>query len=246
MEYFASGAQADIYKDGSRAIKLFKYSIPKEDIEYEMKLQKTAFEYGLPVPKIFNFTEINGRFGFVMEYINGVPLGKLIFDDNSKLSEYMEKSIEIQRDLHKIETSKFPGMKNKLIRFIMRINKLNEVDKEKILLKLENMAFQSKLCHGDFHVQNLLQTSTEIVIIDWICSCAGTPEPDIYRTYLLYKLFNPEIAELYLDIYCKTVKIDKAKILEWALVVTAARLGEYTKDENEEKMLIGIIRNNMY
>jgi len=39
MEYIASGAQADIYKDGTKAIKLFKNYVKKEDIEYEVNLQ---------------------------------------------------------------------------------------------------------------------------------------------------------------------------------------------------------------
>ena len=33
MEYIASGAQADIYRDGTNAIKLFKNILQKEDIE---------------------------------------------------------------------------------------------------------------------------------------------------------------------------------------------------------------------
>jgi len=32
MEYIASGAQADIYKDGNKAIKLFKNCVSKNDI----------------------------------------------------------------------------------------------------------------------------------------------------------------------------------------------------------------------
>jgi hypothetical protein len=70
MEYIASGAQADIYKDGSKAIKIFKNNIQKREIEYELKLQKMAFEYGLPVPEIFGIIEIDGKFGIEKEYID--------------------------------------------------------------------------------------------------------------------------------------------------------------------------------
>jgi len=40
MKYIASGAQADIYKDSNKAIKLFKNCVNKNDIEYEEKLLK--------------------------------------------------------------------------------------------------------------------------------------------------------------------------------------------------------------
>ena len=39
MEYIASGEQADIYKDGKKAIKLFKNYVQKENVEYEINLQ---------------------------------------------------------------------------------------------------------------------------------------------------------------------------------------------------------------
>jgi len=76
-------------------------------------------------------------------------------------------------------------MKDKLKYFISKASIIPENVKDNILLKLENKTFEYKLCHGDFHVLNLIQTSNDIKIIDWICASSGNPEADIYRTYLL-------------------------------------------------------------
>jgi uncharacterized protein (TIGR02172 family) len=242
MEYIASGAQADIYKEGTKAIKLFKDYVQKENIEYEVNLQKMAFDYGLPVPEIFDITEINGKFGIVMEYIDGEPLGKIIMENDSKFEEYLLKSIEIQSSIHKIETDKFPFMEDIQKNYILGTNKLTQSDKENILGKIENTSYENKLCHGDFHILNLIQTSNDIKIIDWVCASSGNPNADICRTYLLYKIYMEEIADIYLETYCKIKKVDKFEIMSWLSIVAGARLGEYVKDENEERILKEIIK----
>jgi tRNA A-37 threonylcarbamoyl transferase component Bud32 len=245
VELIASGAQADVYKDGSRAIKLFRYNIQKENVEYEVNTQSIAFDYGLPVPKIYDTIEINGKLGIIMEYIDGIPVGKIISRNIFKLKKYLKKSIEIQNDIHKIETNKLSPMKNILNNYVLQTNKLADIEKEKILTKMDKMSFENRLCHGDFHVFNLIQTSTEVKIIDWICASSGNPEADIYRTHLLYKLFNKYVANIYLDTYCKLFCKDKQKILEWSSIIAGARLGEYIKNEKEEKKLRNILNNTM-
>jgi aminoglycoside phosphotransferase (APT) family kinase protein len=245
MEYIASGAQADVYKEGSKAIKLFKDYVQKENIEYEVNLQKMAFDYGLPVPEIFDITEINGKFGRVMEYIEGVPLGSIIMENNSKFEEYLVKSIEIQSSIHKVETDKFPLMKDIQKNYILGTNKLTQTDKEKLLNKMEKSTYENKLCHGDFHILNLIQTSNDIKIIDWVNANSGTPNADICRTYLLYKIHMENIADIYLETYCNIKKVDKLEVLSWLSIIAGARLGEYVKDENAENILKEIIKNNI-
>ena len=244
MEYIASGAQADIYKDGSKAIKLFKYNISKYDIEREFNLQKMAYNYGLPVPKIYDIIEKDNKLGIIMEYVEGIPVGNIIFNNNTKFEEYIKISIEIQNNIHKIETNEFPFMKEKLKLNIVKANILYESEKENLLLKLEDKIFENKLCHGDFHILNLIQTSNGIKIIDWICGSSGSPDADIYRTYLLYKLYDKEISEIYLKTYCKMYNLDKFNILKWASIVAGARIGEYIKDEKEKNILMEIINES--
>jgi uncharacterized protein (TIGR02172 family) len=241
MEYIASGSEADIYKDGDKAIKIFKNRFQKKDIEYEVNLQKMAFNYGLPVPEIYDIINIDNKMGIVMEYINGIPLGNIVQENNGNLEKYLIMSIEIQNAIHKIEAKDFPLMKDKHKCHITNANLINEEDKENLLSKIENTIYEDKLCHGDLHFSNLIQTSNGIKIIDWICACSGNPEADIYRTYLLYKIYAGELADIYLETYCKIMNVDKLKILSWASIIAGDRLGEYTRDETEINKLKEII-----
>jgi hypothetical protein len=56
------------------------------------------------------------------------------------------------------------------------------------------------------------------------------------------QIYKDEVAGLFLDTYCKIIKVDRLKILSWAPVVAGARLGEYVKDEREERIL-GLFKN---
>jgi len=244
MEFIANGAQADLYKNNDIAIKLFKKNVSKGEVEYEINLQKMAFELGLPVPKIYDMVEIDGKYGILMEYIIGVPIGEIVFKDQNKFQEYLIKSIEIQINLNNIIANTFPSMKEILIRNIYHVSEIEITYKQKILDKLEEIYFNNFLCHGDFHFNNLLETSNGIKIIDWVNSSAGNIEADICRTYLLYKINHDILAESYIENYCKMAKINKKNILGWLPFLAASRLSEGREKQENEK-LKRIIKENL-
>jgi tRNA A-37 threonylcarbamoyl transferase component Bud32 len=244
MEFIASGSQADVYKKDNMAVKLFKRNVSKGYIEYEMNLQKMAFDLGLPVPKIYDFVEIDGKCGILMEYVNGIPFGKIIQNDINQLNKYLIESIEIQINLNKITAKYFPSMKDKLFGEINCVEIIPDDKKQKIMKLLNNMSFNQYLCHGDFQFMNILLTPYGIKIIDWIASSSGNVEADIYRTYLLYRVYNIELAELFMENYCKKANVPKANIIMWAPIIAAARLSEgISKEENEK--IIKIIDENI-
>ena len=244
MEFIANGAQAELYKDNDMAIKLFKKNISKGEVEYEINLQKMAFGLGLPVPKIYDMVEIDGKYGILMEYIAGVPIGEAVFKNQNKFQEYLIKSIEIQINLNNIIANTFPSMKEILIRNINHISEIEITYKQEILDKLEKICFNNFLCHGDFHFNNLLETSNDIKIIDWVNSSAGNFEADICRTYLLYKMNNEVLAKSYIENYCERTKVPKENIMNWLLFLATARLTE-RRDKQENEKLKKIIKENL-
>ena len=245
MEFIANGAQADLYKNNGKAIKLFKKNISKDEIEYEMNLQKMAFELDLPVPEIYDIVEIDGKFGIIMEYIDGVPIGNIIQKNKNEVIEYLTKSIEIQINLNKIIADNFPPMREKLQRKIISVKSLDNGLKHKTLEILNKINFNKYLCHGDFHVFNLLETKNGIKIIDWVDSSSGNSEADVCRTYLLYKMYSEEIAEMFIETYCKMTRIKKERILNWISIIAAVKLSESIEDINKIEILNRIVKKNV-
>jgi thiamine kinase-like enzyme len=135
-------------------------------------------------------------------------------------------------------------MKDKLKMKIDKTQLLNINEKQKILDTLDKENFKQNLCHGDFQFMNLMQTSNDIKIIDWVDSSSGNNEADICRTYLLYKVSHEEIAELYIENYCVIANISKENILKWVPIIAAARLSEGIGNDENEK-LIKIVRENI-
>ena len=80
-------------------------------------------------------------------------------------------------------------------------------------------------------------------IIDWVDSSSGNIEADVCRTYLLYKVHHDEIADLYIENYCKTANIPKENVLKWIPIIGAARLSDGMGKE-ENKKILNIIKEN--
>jgi RIO-like serine/threonine protein kinase len=254
VKLLADGATADVFlNNDNRVIKLFKGNFSKEVLEQEANNQKMIYEMGIPVPKIYDIIELNGRYGIVMEYIKGISLGKKLLKSNNyvngikiinNISENMEKIIyyfniiiDLQIKINSIILRQYPLMKDKLTRKINEAKYLDKYQKSIFLKMLEKIKFKNNLCHGDLHPYNLIETGEGIKIIDWADATIGNTEADIYRSYLIYRVTSPEIGKVYLDIYCKKTKTEKEKVLAYEAIITAARLSENISKEESGKIM---------
>ncbi len=238
-----SGAEADVYLFENKAVKVFKYGRPITDIRYEADLQGRAYRAGLPVPAIYDTCEIDGKAAIIMEHVKGKTIGGIMLENMDKAPYYLEISVDLQIKVHKVNADGFPCQKEKLKNNIISASYLEESQKHKLLCLLQNLESGSSLCHGDFHILNLLQTSDDVKIIDWVCASSGSSASDVCRTYLLYLLYRSEIAETYLDIYCSKSSLSKQEILAWLPVVAGARLNENVT-EADIRLLLNIVNGN--
>ncbi|MGM0845684.1 MAG: aminoglycoside phosphotransferase family protein [Bacillota bacterium] len=242
----ASGNTADIFLYKNKAIKIFKDHLPNSEAQNEAIKQKIAHCAGLPVPEVIEVTNINGKQAIIMEYVEGKTLGELFFDDKNKAEKYLKMSIDIQQQIHRIIPQSLESMNDKLFNQIKSVPQLNESVKSNLLKKMALFSYESRLCHGDFHLYNLISTDDEIVIIDWVDSSSGDIRADVYRTYLLYSQFNKNLAEKYLEIYCKESGLLRSEIFEWAPIIAAARLSEGGSFEDEMLLMKIILGSHLH
>jgi aminoglycoside phosphotransferase (APT) family kinase protein len=106
-----------------------------------------------------------------------------------------------------------------------------------------------RLCHGDFHPDNVIATVRGPVIVDWSNATAGNPLADVARSVLLARFGQlPDapglgralvralgrlFARFYLRRYCALKGVGRADIEPWLTVVAAARLAERIPLEHE-------------
>ncbi|MCA1055804.1 aminoglycoside phosphotransferase family protein [Rossellomorea aquimaris] len=233
----ASGNTASIYLHDQKVIKVFNEHFPEGEAQYEANKQKLARSCGLPVPNIFEVTFIDGKQAIIMEYVEGKTFGDIVEDEKEKAASYMNRSIDIQIGIHTKKASELEPMNVKLRRQLESAKGLTKRQKHSLLEKLDGMIYEDRLCHGDFHLYNLIESANGSVIIDWTDSSRGDIRADVYRTYLLYSGVSMEMAELYMRLYCEKSGLSREEVLEWAPIIAGARMSENVPTENQDRLL---------
>ena len=182
---------------------------------------------------------IDAKQAIIMEFIKGKTIGELLSENSDQAEYYMNLSVDIQQKIHSKEAGNLEQMPLKLSRQIESTPKLNKRQKQALLQKMNTIIFENRLCHGDFHLFNLIlsESNNQVTIIDWVDASAGDLRADVYRTYLLYEQFSGELAERYLRLYCQTSGLSKDDIFQWAPIIAGARLSENVSSEKNDRLL---------
>ncbi|MFJ7826591.1 aminoglycoside phosphotransferase family protein [Psychrobacillus sp. NPDC096623] len=233
----ATGNTAKIYLSDNKIVKVYNDFLPDTESINEAKKQKFAYSCGLSVPKILEVTKINGEQAIIMEYVKGETLGDLMLKDKEQAEYYLNVSVDMQFEIHSKIPDAIEPMYDKLYRQIETVNKLDKRQKSYLLKRLESFTYENRLCHGDFHLFNLIMTDNRVVVIDWVDSSAGDIRADIYRTYLLYSQFSSELADMYLRLYCERSGLLRSEVFQWAPIIAGARLSESVSSENSERLM---------
>ena len=149
----------------------------------------------------------------------------------------MNISVDIQQQFHKVEVDSLEPMTEKLCRQIELANHLDNRQKSTLIHRLDAIEFENRLCHGDYHLFNLIMSDHNVTIIDWVDSSSGDVRADVYRTYLLYSQISQELADLYLRLYCEKSGLLKDEVFQWAPIIAGARLSENVMSERSERLI---------
>lgn len=227
----AAGNVAEVFEWGSRVVKLYRSPLAKQAAFREAANHAIVEQLGLPVPPVWGARQIGGRWGIVFDHVKEPSFAERMRENPGVVSQYLETIARLQARVHDHLAHQFGSLKSRLATNINRTEFLEEPRKEILLSRLAAMPEGERLCHGDFHPINVLGDASRPVIIDWPDACQGDPAADVCRSYLLLKFHAEEIADLYLDAYCRIRDRMPEKILGWLPLVAAARLAENVPDE---------------
>ena len=125
-------------------------------------------------------------------------------------------------------------LKDKMSRKISEAD-LDATTRYELHTRLESMPKHVKVCHGDFNPSNIIvKDDGTPYILDWSHATQGNASADVARTYLLFWL-NGEIdmAEKYLDLFCKKSDTAKQYIQKWLPIVAASQSVKGKPEERE-------------
>lgn len=229
----SSSDTVDVYRCGDKAVKLFKVDRPKTQALYESLTHARVEATGLPVPIIHEVSVIDGRWAITMDLIEGKTLAEIIDENPQNIEKYVNDMVDLQLQVHAKQVPKLSKLKDKLARQINSVDWLDDAVKFEMLSRLESMPKHSKLCHGNFTPANIILNEKGTYIVDWVAARQGNASADVARSYLLLSLDYPEMAELYLDTFCKKTNTSKKYVQDWLPIVAAAELSENRKNEKD-------------
>lgn len=223
-----------IYRDGDKCIKVFNAEFSKADILNEALNQARVEETGINIPKIIEVTTIDGKWAIISEYIEGKTLAELMEENPEKTDEYLELMVDLQLEVQSKTCPLLNKLKDKMNRKINETT-LDATTRYELHTRLEGMPKHKKICHGDFNPTNIIiKENGDAYIIDWTHVTQGNASADAARTYLLFCLNgDSEIANKYLDLFCKKSDTAKQYVQKWMPVVAASQSVKGNEHERE-------------
>lgn len=229
----ATSETVDIYKNGNMVIKVFKEGCPKTMALYEALTHSRVEATGLRIPTIHEVSVIDSRWAIHMDCIEGKTLADVMKEDPANIEKYVNEMVDLQLEIHSKIVPKLSKLKDKMARQINDLDCIDDTVKYELLTRLDSMPKHTKLCHGNFTPENIIQNKNGTYIVDWVAARQGNASADVGRTYLLLSLKMPDIAEMYLNLFCEKTHTSKKYVQDWLPIVAAAQLTENKLEEKE-------------
>jgi uncharacterized protein (TIGR02172 family) len=240
----AQGRTAELYAwNTGQVLKLFRDWIPDSTVRREVQCSRRISEAKLCVPKVYEMIQIGGRCGIVYERIDGPSMLAELKRRVWKAKSYALLVAHLHARLHATRVKGLPSQRDHLRWRIEHARQPPDLFKEAALAALEQLPTGNVVCHGDFHLGNILLSSRGPVIIDWSDVTCGHPLADVARTLLLIRTaeipssippvmcwpinrVRRTLHDTYLRHYLALTGAHRAEVDAWQLVVTAAWLGD--------------------
>lgn len=233
-----------VYCADGVAIKVFSEDYSKADVLNEALNQARVEETGLPIPRILEVTKVDGKWVIVTEYIEGKTLAQLMEENPEREAEYLELFVDLQMQIHTKESPLLTKLKDKMNRKISA-SRLDATTRYELHTRLESMPKHKKVCHGDFNPSNIIiaDDGSGAYIIDWSHATQGNASADVARTYLLFCLEGKqELADRYLDLFCRKSDTAKQYVQKWMPIVAASQSVKGRPEERDFLMnWVGVV-----
>ncbi|EJJ29037.1 phosphotransferase family protein, partial [Rhizobium sp. CF142] len=168
-----AGKEAEVFEHGTLALKLYRTGRPKAPAFREAANLAIAEKLSLPAPRIHVVGDYHGRWGLLMDRAPDFSFADEMTPE-PPLSAIKDMA-ELQLRLHHEPGTGLPSLKARLSANIEHTEDLPHGLRERLLFALDALPDEDKVCHGDFHPWNILGSGPDVMIIDWLDACSGSP-----------------------------------------------------------------------
>ncbi len=254
MQPLGLGRTAELFEwQPGQVLKLFMDWCPREWVDWEVRITRSVHDFGLPVPAVIDVVEQDGRRGIVFERITGPSMLHVIQAQPWRLLQLARLLAELHAAMHAQAMPDLPSYRESLQRRI-RAAAVSDAAKATALRQIDQLPDDDRVCHGDFHPDNVIFSPRGPIILDWITAMKGHPLADVARTSLLLSIGEPPpnakgrfvltlghdlFHAIYLRRYLQLRHVTRADVEAWRLPTTIARTREDIP--NERRKLAALI-----
>ena len=208
----ASGRTADVYAtpDG-QILKLLKPEFHPFMLDAESTRTAAVHAAGVPVPRVGDHVEVDGRPGLLFESIDGPTMLEVALSDLDKMDGFVVPFTNLHVNVFNASAGNdLPDVKDYLAAKIDRAD-LPLAQRTQAKDHMVGLPDGASTLHGDYHPGNILLTADGPIIIDW---------GDAMVTDRHY-----ELAKLHLDLFdCDTALLrDFLEASDWPVAADFAR-----------------------
>src|SRR5687767_5208516 len=181
-------AEVFAWDDGS-VLKLMRDPTHGYRVEREALALRTLREHGHAAPAVLDTVTVDGRPGLVMERVEAGSLLSLLERNPLAVMTAARVLAAAHLAMHDFEApTSLPDGRIRLREAITTATALTDDLRGPVLEVLDGLPGGDRLCHGDFHLGNMLGTWSTPVVIDWGVASRGDPTGDVARTELLHRI----------------------------------------------------------
>ncbi len=169
-EKIGEGAYADVHAWApGEVVKLFKAGFPRRHSWWEARMTRAVFAAGAPAPEVFDEVALEGRFGVVLQRLDGPTLLQLSRSGAMTSEQVGSILATLAISVHKTPAPPHVLSLRDTMAGSSRLSggMLPKHIATGILTLIERLAPGDGLCHGDLHPGNVIMTADGPRIIDW-------------------------------------------------------------------------------
>jgi len=180
------GASSKVFRIGpEQLLKLYDKKVPLWKIEREANNVKNAFLHGIPTYIGYEIVKVNGMdYGdtaLIIELLDSQVFSVFLNENPDKYDEYSDKYINMIRQIHSTEADdSFEDIEKLWHSWLEMLSPwLNEEELQKLHALVSTVPKRHTIVHSDMHVNNVIVSKGELVIIDMADIGFGHPIFDI-------------------------------------------------------------------
>lgn len=224
-----------VYDCGDRIAKVFNATKPVSDVFNEALNLARIGETGIRVPKILEVSESEEGWALSTEKVPGTTLAERMRADAKNEDMYLEQFVRLQLEINGHTAPLLNRQKDKYARMINGLTEIDATTRYELLVRLDGMKLENKVCHGDYNPSNVIVGEDGLLYVcDWAHATQGSPSADAAMTYLLFALEDLGRADKYLVMFCKMADMPVQIVRRWTSIVAASELARHRSAKEGE------------